>query len=520
MDKDLHNDIGDLFYDGIEPMSEMPRKQVWDNLAQQLDKTDAEHYKKKFITARRLSLLLLLLLIGFATFTTIYFTSLKNENDEGKNLTSNKQSGGNTNNSSNGTIDNRDNQASAQVGDSRDADPQSMVNNTKEGEVIADNLNKTRSINIVKDDRIKAKENLVNHNNTADKNEPIVVNKKVDGNKADETKRNTTKVATSMKYETHDLKTGIDANNESALINKHQDLSSPIKSNLPQTIVKEKDLVKNEEIIQSNTSGIKVKDSSTSIGQNKTIAKATKKKAPVSSRFSLTAYFAPEFAGYILKDDELNQHDNKQIIEKREKADPSISTGVLLGYSLNNRFTIQSGVTYSSTKISIDASKIYAEATYAGDIKYRFNTSSGYSYILPSISASPAIGDSLVTRISEHLLHQIVVPVMAKYKFGTKKLTVNAGAGIAFNFLTKATLGTELVNSQNQEVESFTKLDGLKKVSYSLLLSPELQYSISKKWSLSAMPYLKYALSSVNKRSVVKTYPYNVGLGVGVVYRF
>ncbi len=35
MDKDLHNDIGDLFYDGIEPMSEMPRKQVWDNLAQQ-----------------------------------------------------------------------------------------------------------------------------------------------------------------------------------------------------------------------------------------------------------------------------------------------------------------------------------------------------------------------------------------------------------------------------------------------------------------------------------------------------
>ncbi len=40
MDENLHNEIDDLFRDAIQPLSELPAKQVWENIEQQLDKKE------------------------------------------------------------------------------------------------------------------------------------------------------------------------------------------------------------------------------------------------------------------------------------------------------------------------------------------------------------------------------------------------------------------------------------------------------------------------------------------------
>ena len=103
---------------------------------------------------------------------------------------------------------------------------------------------------------------------------------------------------------------------------------------------------------------------------------------------------------------------------------------------------------------------------------------------------------------------------------GSSKLTFNPGIGITINFLTKATLTTDLVDRLNRETEYISKLEGIKKFSAGIILTPELQYQLSKKWSISAMPYFKYSLGPINKGNVVKTYPYTFGLGIGAVYKF
>jgi outer membrane protein W len=130
------------------------------------------------------------------------------------------------------------------------------------------------------------------------------------------------------------------------------------------------------------------------------------------------------------------------------------------------------------------------------------------------------VGDSLYANGANHTLHYITLPVMVKYAIGKKKLTFRPGIGIGLNIVTKATLTTDLTDNLNRETESLSKLDGIKKLSTSLIINPELQYSLSKKWNLSVSPYFKYSLGAINKGNVVKTYPYTIGVGLGVVYKF
>lgn len=213
-------------------------------------------------------------------------------------------------------------------------------------------------------------------------------------------------------------------------------------------------------------------------------------------------------------------YDNKAGIESRERSDLSSSVGLLLGYNVNNRISLQSGITYSTTNISISPTKIYAEKDNTGSVKFRYNTSSGYGYLLPSFSSSPGVGDSLISDGANHTLRHISIPFILKYRIGNNKLTLNPGAGILFNFLTKATLTTDLVDRLNRETEFTSKLEGMKKINSSLILIPELQYQLSKKINISVLPYFKYSLGAINKGNVVKTYPYTFGLGIGAVYKF
>jgi hypothetical protein len=247
------------------------------------------------------------------------------------------------------------------------------------------------------------------------------------------------------------------------------------------------------------------------------ISKKIKEKNRLLHRFFVTAFIAPEFANYKLKDDEINHYENKRVIQEREKNLFSYEIGFLASYALNKKISLQSGLTWSSSNINIDPDKIYAVKNKSGSIVYEYNTSSGYGYILPSFSVTPVIGDSLYTRTSVHKLEFLTIPLLARYKFDHKKYSVDPGIGIAVNLLTKANLKTEVNDDTESEIEFITKLKGLKKISYSFLLSSDFRYKVSKKWSLVISPYLKYALAPVNNGGVVKTYPYNLGGSVGVM---
>lgn len=67
MNKNIH-DTDDFFKDAYRQFEEEPSAEVWEKINAGLDKKDAESYKKSVIGWKRLSLLLLILLICLSIY--------------------------------------------------------------------------------------------------------------------------------------------------------------------------------------------------------------------------------------------------------------------------------------------------------------------------------------------------------------------------------------------------------------------------------------------------------------------
>jgi lipopolysaccharide assembly outer membrane protein LptD (OstA) len=198
----------------------------------------------------------------------------------------------------------------------------------------------------------------------------------------------------------------------------------------------------------------------------------------------------------------------------------SASGGIFLNYRLNKKWVIQSGLSYSWSNSILDPSESYAVKNNNGNIQFRVNTISGYGYLQPSSPSSPNVGDSVLTDKAYSKLHYLTIPLNASYRVSLKRFTLLGGAGVTFNFLTDATVETKILGSPFDQHESVVTLYGLKKINYGILLKAELQYKINSDWGISLIPCFKNALSPINIHSVLSTYPYNFGIGLGVNYRF
>jgi hypothetical protein len=480
MDKNIHKDIGNWFSEEIEPMQQAPRKQVWEALEQQLDKEAASTYKRKFITFRRLAALLLFLLLGVATYTIVQFAKTKD--------TVTAKEGGNNN---------------------TEKKPIPVINNTPAGDYSSQEKNNSPVTTVT-----NRQQNSVTHKNDM---MPRLVNTTTKAMVPARIKETRLPVAqrSLLMDDVTDEKTILENTSNTGLlvaeqlvpINEDMDpeLSEPVTlTNLPGAFTSlpnhytttAKDIIPTKQAIAKNLKRVSV------------------------PRFSFTTFLVPELANYRLENDETNVYDNKQAIAKREKTDVSFSGGMLIGYDVSRRFSLHTGIGFTTSNIKIDPLKVYAIADNNGNIQYRYNTSSGYGYLKPSFSTSPLVGDSLYTTSADHILQFINIPVIAKYHFGNKRLSFNPGVGISFNFLTRASLSTDVLDRFNRENETITKLQGLQKTSYSLVVTPEMQYRLKRNWLVSVTPSLKYALAPINKGNVVKTYPYHIGVGIGLVRRF
>ena len=477
MDRHLHKDIGEQFSEEINSLSQQPLSHIWENIDKALDKTDAKNYKDKFARLKKRTMLLLLLLIGISTFSVFYFNVSKNETN-----------------------------------------PQDVV---PDHCLAWQKIKESTHINEINDNITGKQETSLTNELTQKQIGNINIPSGNTVNNEEENLFTPRKISVAYKRKTIMKITNGITTEETAVNNeienaKNIPLVKPAEIFFGDVVNKpagtEKKLTQITDASKKDTLAITT--------DNRSSKKSNIKQRNINPRFTLTAFAAPDYAKYRLANGKHNNYDNKADITTRERSDLSSSFGVLFGYKVGNKITIQSGIIYSSTNISIASTKIYAEKDNTGAIKFRYNTSFGYGYLLPSFSNAPAVGDSLFADGANHTLHYISIPIIAKYKLGDKKITFNPGVGITFNFLTKATLTTDLVDQLNRETENISKLESIKKIGYSLILSPEVQYQLSKKWSISVMPYLKYSLGAINKDNVVKTYPYTFGLGMGVVYKF
>jgi hypothetical protein len=250
---------------------------------------------------------------------------------------------------------------------------------------------------------------------------------------------------------------------------------------------------------------------------DKTIVKPEIKR-PVS-RFSLTPYFSQEFAGYNLSDDDATAADGREI-EERERNVFSASVGVYLNYRLSKRLMIQSGISYSWSSSIIDSAKSFAVQDNTGNVQFKLNTISGYSYIKTSSPQQPNIGDSILTAKAYSQLHYITIPVILSYKIPLHRFSLLLGGGVNMNFLTSANVKTKIYGPNVLENISSVPVNGLKNINYGIIIKAELEYLMNYTWGFNIIPSFKNSVSPINIHSALSAYPYNFGIGAGLTYHF
>jgi len=238
-----------------------------------------------------------------------------------------------------------------------------------------------------------------------------------------------------------------------------------------------------------------------------------------SSRLSAIIFFSPDFPFYRLQNDPPdNQPAND--IKNAEKPDLSTTTGIMVDYKINGHWSLESGLSYSNTIILIDPKTIYAEKDNTGSVKYRYNASSGYGYLLPSFSVSPTVGDSLYTFTSTHTLRYLNIPMAVKYNIQKGKFILFASAGVSTNVLLQGIIETLVQDNSNNEIEVMNHLHGLKKIYFSGSASIGAEYKLNKNFSLLISPTRRFAINSINKNVAVKSYPNSVGIVTGIRFQF
>jgi hypothetical protein len=251
-----------------------------------------------------------------------------------------------------------------------------------------------------------------------------------------------------------------------------------------------------------------------SIERNKNFVSNLKIK-PKESHFFLTAFYSPNIAFYRFQHTQPTNSTTDDF-EKDENNISSSTVGALIDYSIDKHWSVQSGLTLSTTNIDLAPETIYAQSDNSGSIKYQIKTSSGYGYILPSFNTAPAVGDSILSVSATHTLQYLGIPFAIKYNINKGKFTLIARAGIVANILTKGAISTEVEKGNDNEIETTDKIHGLKPFYLSSIAGLGIDYNVYKNWSVCFSPTFRFAMNSINKNMPVKSFPNSFGFSFGI----
>lgn len=506
MDKNLP-DIENLFRSNLDDNEEMPSSKVWEGVEQSLDKDNVLTIKKKYSNLKRVAVLLLLLLTGLCIYD-LHKSYQKRELATG-NKSINK-----------GIVKPEGYKNKTNIITPLRTDSFKLVMKVKTNIAKGLSMLSKEDASIVKVKKAKRMSSEYFVKSDLKQKERNVFSSK---NKVFSTQRNEivdTKKPHKILTETY----SVNQTNRSG----HGHKSLPVKGR----VAEDQNKFFQSEISSFPDRGkfnvsmmntIKIKPAvilitTADINNNlSSVKKVQDQRTATPSKLSVSLFFSPDFAWYRLQNDVPDNHAaDADEIEKSEQHDFSSSVGALIDYKLSKHWNIQSGLTFSNTTITVEPKTIYAQADNSGSVKYRFNTSSGYSYILPSFSSSPGIGDSLYAFTSTHTLQYIGIPLAIKYNFTKGNFNFNAMLGLSTNFLTKGKIETVLEKGTSNEAEIINNIQGLKSTYLSGLLGVGAEYNLSKRTAITFMPTARFAISAINKGTVVKSYPNSFGLATGI----
>lgn len=190
----------------------------------------------------------------------------------------------------------------------------------------------------------------------------------------------------------------------------------------------------------------------------------------------------------------------------------SYSYGIQVGYQLDNKWTIQSGIHLQEMQFS--NSQITINTTSSSSSTIALNSGDTYSLedsSLENLSLNTVRQNANLSQVYGY----IEIPVEIKYNvLENRKFKTELVAGFSSLFLNK--------NSINLKANNFTKIgkaNNLNNINFSGNVGVNFNYQFDKKWSLNLNPMFKSQLNTFNKNQNGFK-PYFVGIYTGINYKF
>lgn len=255
-----------------------------------------------------------------------------------------------------------------------------------------------------------------------------------------------------------------------------------------------------------------------------------------TERWSIGAMASPTYYSSFSSD---NSELSNQLAAS-EQSLISYSGGVSVSYKLNKRFSIQTGLYYSSLGQEIDGIASFGgfqKYDYTkGDHNFEVLTTSGTVYTNNAdvflISTGP--GERIITAytndvfdpkkanlqyINNTLIQNfsfIELPVVLRYKIVDKAVDINLLGGLSYNMM----VDNSVYTTGDGVKYVIGKTDGLNMLTVSSSFGLGMEYSFSKKLSLNLEPTFRYYLNPFNEFVGSTTHPYSFGVFSGISYRF
>jgi hypothetical protein len=238
---------------------------------------------------------------------------------------------------------------------------------------------------------------------------------------------------------------------------------------------------------------------------------------PPRHRFDLTGYVSQELAGYNFADHDSAGPRGREI-EKQQNTSFSRSVGLVIAYHLHHRWLVESGVSISRSITVSNPGKTVAVVDNNGKIAFLVNTVTGFGYVASNGNAN--IGDSANAGKTTGKVDYISLPLIVSRKWTAGRFTLLAGAGVDINLLTRATIQTSITNASGVAPQTEITQNGLRRINYGWQIKGECRYRLSQNYAATVMTAFKSSVSSVNINTPYSTYPYNLGIGIGITRTF
>ena len=201
------------------------------------------------------------------------------------------------------------------------------------------------------------------------------------------------------------------------------------------------------------------------------------------------------------------------------KGENTYSYGFQIGYKLNKKWSIQSGIHLQEMSFTNNQIGIYNTTTSSSSVT-EFGNGDSFSFDNGSSENLSLSSDFQSSNISPNgnLIQNygyIEIPVEIKYNFSNNtKFETQLVTGFSSLFLNK-----NEVTLNTTSLSKALEVTNLNNINFSGNLGFDFNYLFNKNWSLNLNPMLKVQLNTFNKNANGFA-PFNIGIYSGITYKF